>query len=129
MKSIFGFCQDSSGGGILLHIRENISFNLIAIENKPIESFFVELNLHIDEWLINCSYNLYKSFIGNHLNALTKKLDLYSLTYEKVIILGDFNVDIEEKHKKCFCDSYNLKSLIKHSTCYKNPDSPTGTDP
>ena len=29
---------------------------------------------------------------------------------------------------KCFCDNYNLKSLIKQSTCYKNPDNPTCID-
>ena len=26
---------------------------------------------------------------------------------------------------KCFCDNYNLKSLIKQPTCYKNSDNPT----
>ena len=29
---------------------------------------------------------------------------------------------------KCFCDNYNLKSLIKQPTCYKNPDNPTCID-
>ena len=27
-----------------------------------------------------------------------------------------------------FCESYNLKSLIKQPTCYKNPDKPTCVD-
>ena len=45
---------DSNGGGILLYVREDIPSNLIAIENNPIEHFFVELNLHNDKWL-NCS--------------------------------------------------------------------------
>ena len=42
--------------------------------------------------------------------------------------MGDFNADTEKKHMKCFCDNYNLKSLIKQSTCYKNPDNPTCID-
>ena len=29
---------------------------------------------------------------------------------------------------KCFCGNYNLKSLVKQSTCYKNPDNPTCID-
>ena len=29
---------------------------------------------------------------------------------------------------KYFCDNYNLKSLIKQPTCYKNPDNPTCID-
>ena len=66
-----------------------------------------------DKWLINCSYNPQKNLIENHLDALSKYLDLYFSKYEKVLILGDFNAGIEEKHMKCFCDNYNLKSLIK----------------
>ena len=27
-----------------------------------------------------------------------------------------------------FCESYNLKSLIKQPTCYKDPDKPTFID-
>ena len=42
--------------------------------------------------------------------------------------MGGFNADIEEKHMKCFFDNYDLKSLIKQSTCYKNPDNPTCID-
>ena len=64
-----------------------------------------------------------KNLIDNHLDALSKYLDLYSWKYEKVLVLGDFNADIEEKHMKCFGDNYNLKSLIKQPKCYKNPDN------
>ena len=76
---------------------------LIAIENKPVESLFVELNLGNDKYLINCSYNPLKSLIGNHLDALSKHfkyLDLYSATHEKVIIVSVFFVNVEEKHMK-----------------------------
>ena len=81
-----------------------------------------------DEWLINYSYNPNKSLKRKHLDALSKYVDLYSSTYEKVIISGDFNTDIEEKHMNCFCENYNLKSLIKQPACYKNPDSLTCVD-
>ena len=60
--------------------------------------------------------------IGNHLDALSTYLDLHSTTYEKILILGDFNVGIEEQHMKAFCDNYNLTSLIKQPTCYKKSD-------
>ena len=120
--------RDSNVGGILLYVRKDIPSNLIAIENKPIESFFVELKLHNDKWLINSSHNPHKSLIGNHFDALSKYLDSYSSKHGKVLILGDFNADIQEKRMKCFCDNYNLKSLIKQPTCYKNPDNPTCID-
>ena len=33
------------GGGLMLFVRSNIPSNLLTIEEKPIESFYVELNL------------------------------------------------------------------------------------
>ena len=44
------------------------------------------------------------------------------------MILGDFNVEIEEANMKSFCENYNLKGLIKQPTCYKNPNKPKCID-
>ena len=63
---IEGFCtpysldRNSKGGGILLYVREDIPSNLIRVDISPIESFYVELNLQNNRWLINCSNNLIK---------------------------------------------------------------------
>ena len=42
------FC-DSYGGEIVSCVSEDIPCNLLAIENKPIENFFVEINLCNDK--------------------------------------------------------------------------------
>ena len=84
---------DSLGGGIFLYVREDIQSNLLEVETKPIEGFYVEINLHNDKWLINCSYNPHKTTIGNHLRTLSEKLDVYSSSYSNFIILGDFNIE------------------------------------
>ena len=121
--------RDSNDGGIMLHVREDIPSNLLTTDDKKhIEGFYVELNMRNEKWLIKCSYNPNKTMIYNHLDALSTYLDLNSTTYEKILILGDFNVGKEEQHMKAFCDNYNLTSLIKHSTCYKNPNNPTCID-
>ena len=78
--------------------------------------------------LINCSYNPHKSEIKKHLIVLRHSLDLHSSKYDKILTLGDFNVGIEEANMQSFCENYNLKSLIKQSTGYKNPDKPTCID-
>ena len=103
---IEGFCtpyrldRNSKGGGVLLYVREDIPSNLITVDINPgiklIESFYVELNLRNNKWLINCSYNPHKSLIGNHLDEVSKTLDLYSSAYDKIILLGDFNTEIDE---------------------------------
>ena len=116
------------GGGVILYVREDIPSNLIAFEEKPNESLFIEINLRNTKMLINCSYNPHKSEIKKHLTALRHSLDSHSSKYDKVLILGDFNVGIEEANMQSFCESYNVKSFIKQSTCYKNPDKPTCID-
>ena len=118
----------SNGGGFMLFAREDIPSNLIEAEVKPIEVFYTELNLRNDKWLLNCSYNPHKNNIGNHLKALSDFLDSHSSTYEKVLTLGDFSVGVDDQNMKTFCDSCSLTSLIKQTTCYKNPSHPKCID-
>ena len=90
------FTVISLGGGILLYVREDIPTNLLEVETKPIEGIYVEVNLCNDKWSINCSYNPHKNMMGNHFRALSEKLDIYSTSYDNFIILGDFNIEMEE---------------------------------
>ena len=110
--------RNSNGAGLIL--REDIPSNLVEAEAKPIEGFYIELNLRNDKWLLNCSYNPRKNSTENHLKALSDFLDSHSSTSEKVLILGDFNVEFDDQNMKTFCDSYSLTSLIKQPACYKN---------
>ena len=105
----------------MLYVREDIPSNLITVDINPginpIESFYVELDLSSNKWLINCSYNPHKSLIGYDLDAVSKTLDLHSSTYDKIMLLGDFNTEIDEQHMQSFLNNYSLKSLIRQSTC------------
>ena len=105
----------------MLYIREDIPSNLLATDKEHIESLYVELNLRNEKYLINCSYNPHKTMIKNHLATLSNFLDLHSSKYKKMLILGDFNIEIDEPHMKSFCETYNLTNLIKQPICYKNP--------
>ena len=98
--------SDSKGGEILLYIREDIPSNLWTIEKKPIEGFYVRLNLHKSKWLKNCSYNPNKSSIDYHLLTLSDSLDVHSSTYQKILILGDFNIGTVDNYKKLFCENF-----------------------
>ena len=46
---------NSNSSGILLYAREDIPFNVMAIENKAIERFFVKLNFRNDKILTQSS--------------------------------------------------------------------------
>ena len=47
----------------MLFVGEYIPSNLFAIENKPIEGIYVELNLQNDKWFINGFYDPQKNTI------------------------------------------------------------------
>ena len=66
--------------------------------------------------------------IKSYLGTLSNFVELHSLKYKKMLILGDFNVGIDEPHTKSFCETYNLTNLIKQPACCKNPDNTTCID-
>ena len=59
--------RNSNGGRTLLDIRDTPLY-LIATEKEPVESFYVELNLHNKKYLINCFYNPRNTMTSNHGN-------------------------------------------------------------
>ena len=64
----FRLDSDRNGGGILLYIREDIT------------------------WLIRCSYNPNQALIANHMAVLSKSIDVYTTKYDNyfwVILIRD----------------------------------------
>ena len=92
------------------------------------EGFFVESNLRSKKWLLGSSYNHHKENIASHLSNVSAALDKLCADYENIILLGDFNVEVKEKNISDFMSTYNLKSLVKQKTCFKNPDNPSCID-
>lgn len=65
--------------GFSTHYWLDIPFNLLATDKKNhIGSFYVELILPNEKWLISCSYNTNKTMICNHLDVLSTYLDMHS---------------------------------------------------
>ena len=112
----------------MVFVREDIPSKLISKETLDIEGIFIELNFRKKKWLLSCSYNPNRNTITDHLEILRRNLDLYSAHYENLIIIGDFNTDINQSCMKSFCESYTLSSLIKEPTCHKNPQNPSCID-
>ena len=81
----------SNGGGLLLHIREDIPSRLLT-EYKPLENvecLFVEINIKKKKWRVCWSYNPYQNNISNYLHHLKKSLDVYLKNCDNLLILGD----------------------------------------
>ena len=112
----------------MLFVWEDIPAKLIASETPPVEDLYLEIELRKHKWLISYSYNPNKSMMSQNMDAVAKSMDLYSLTYENFIFLGDFNVCMEHSALKDFCNLCFLSSFINKPTCWKNPSKPTCID-
>ena len=86
------------------------------------QSFIFETLLKSYKWLINCSYNLNKTYVATHLGEIYKALDTYNKKYENTLLMGDFNVELDAIYMKAFRNKYKLKSLDKESTFFKDFD-------
>ena len=101
---------------------KNVTFD------ESLEGFFIDINLRSKKWLLGCSYNLYRDNITPHLRNISTTLDKLFTDCENVILLGDFNIEVEEKYLSNFMNVHNLKTLIKQKACFKNPENPTCRD-
>ena len=75
-----------------------------------------------------CCFNPHKHLLKYHLFQTESAINLNSKTYENLIILGGFNVEISDFNMGSFCTINNLKCIIKEPTYHKNPDNPTCID-
>ena len=85
-------------------------------------TFFTE---HIWATASKRCYNPSWNHIDLHLEHLNRQITLYSSHYQNFMIIGDFNVEANKSAMSVFSDTYDLKSLIKEPTCYKNPSKPS----
>ena len=118
----FRIDRNKNRGNVLLFVREDIPARLISIEKVPIESFFIELNLRKNNWIVNFSYIPYKSNISSHLEVIRRTMNIYSSNYDNFIFFGDFNADVSDKAM------LDLKNLIKQPNYFKNLENSSCID-
>ena len=70
--------------------------------------------------MVSC-INLNASISGKQifLLYLTNLLEFYSTWYERVINLGDFNIEATNKAMKDFLQEQTFNNMMKHSICFE----------
>ena len=124
----FRLDRTANGGGVIFYIRSDIPAKSLPLLFGDIECIITDITISKKKWIILGSYNPQKSMISNHLAILGKNLCHYLPSYDNVVILGDFNSEIKEDAMSDFCSLYNLTSLIKVPTCFKNAENPSCID-
>ena len=112
--------RDGVGGVVIIYVRDDIPCieKKDHLKLKKSEGIFLELNLRKKRLLFG-GYNHNKNNTVEFLNEIGPILVLYMSKYDNFIILGDFNSEMCENDMNGFCDTYNLRNLIKEPTCLK----------
>ena len=113
----------------MFYVQEDIPPKLLSHDFSSAENFFIKINLYKMKRLINCSCNPHKSNIRKRLDTIRKSLDALSTKYENIVLLGDFSTCVvDDDALQLFWKFYSLYSLIKQSSCFKNPENPSCID-
>ena len=105
--------RSSSGGGIMLYIREGVPFKFLKSSglSASTEVFLVGVKTNKKKWLLCFSYNPHKALIKKHMNELGKAVDINLHKYDHTLLIGDFNSEISERSIHDLCNFCNLESL------------------
>eukprot|EP00493_Phyllostaurus_siculus_P026782 UN27128 len=79
------------------------------------------------KWLLVAIYRPPSQPQQYFFNEIGKLLDHYCPYYEGLILIGDFNCEMDGDIISNFVDNYNLNNLVKSPTCFKS-DSPRCID-
>ena len=72
---------------------KNFTWSILEyfVPSIHLSGLYVEINVRKKKWVIGCLYNSRKAFISAHLRGMGKKLNIYSSSYDKCILLGELN--------------------------------------
>ena len=91
---------------------------------KPIQAILFELNLRKETWLVISIIRPSSQDSEFLLNSLAIILvDDFTKTYDKYLIMGDFNLERHDKRLGYFLNNNNLVNLVKTNTCFKGSGS------
>ena len=62
------------------------------------------------------------------MDELRKALNIYLHKYYHILVIGDFNLEINERSIHDSCNVYNLERLPNTPTCFKNKENPSCID-
>ena len=87
------------------------------------QTVIFDLNLLKEQWLVVSVYKLPGQDSAYFLNWLSQIIYFYSITYEKQVTIGDYNLAPDNKSTREFVDLYILINLNKTITCFKRTGS------
>ena len=113
--------RNQFGGGLMLYINENIPCRSLNEHPKfpDIELIVFELHQSKRKWLFVGIYKQPCQVDTEFLNRINSILNHSLTTYENIILIGDFNLCVENTHLGTTLENYGQSNLINKPTCYQ----------
>ena len=113
----------------MVYIREDIPSKLLDKHAFPydMEGLFVELSFRKCKWLLFGTYHPPSQADIYYFENLDKAFVTYS-SYEKRLLIGDFNTETSEPCIDSFIYEHDLQNLVKEKTCFKSVENPSCID-
>ena len=100
--------QKKSGGGLILYFRQSLNIKRRAdLENSNIETLWAEVNLPKSKPFLICTIYRPSSACSEWIDLFEKEVSVSQTTGSEIILMGDFNIDIEP------CSNNKWLSLIQ----------------
>ena len=126
----FRLDRNANGGGLLIYVRSDIPCKQLEKHefSENIEGIIIEVNLRKSKWLLVGTYHPPSQNDSFYFENIERALNVYSQTYDKFLLVGDFNAEEKEVILSNFMASYSLRNLVKENTCFKSVVNPSCVD-
>ena len=124
-----GFSEIETGKGVMIYIREDILSKLLLKHVFPydMEGLFAELSFRKCKWLLFGTYHSPAQADIYYFDNLDKAFGTYR-SYEKLLLIGDFNTETSEPRINSFVYEQELHNLVKEKTYFKSVHNPSYID-
>ena len=126
----FRLDRNAYGGCLLIYVRSDIPCKQLNKHevSESIEGIFIEINSRKLKWLLFGTYRPPSQRSSFYIDNVGRALDIYTQTYDRFLLVGDFNSEEKEFTLENIMDLYNLKNLVKDNTCFKSVENPSCVD-
>ena len=100
------------------YINENILFKDLGLEQVPDDwtIVLIEFSIKIRKWLCISLYKRPSQNNNYFLDNLSLILNKLTCKFDNIVLMGDFNLTVENKNIKVFMSTFDLKCVIKKPT-------------
>ena len=115
--------RDRFGVGLIFYVKEQIPSKSLESIPMDIELILLDFTVKNQRWLCVGIYRPPSQNEKYFIDYLSKTLGQFSCQYDKTMLIGDFNLSINNKSLENFMNTFDLECLIKKPTCfqYSNP--------